>query len=88
MEELVVLSPRESEILELIADGQSAKLIARKIGISPRSAERYIENCKHKLGARNKAELVAKAMARGGSNPSLLIRDKGARRGRASTLPL
>ena len=65
MEELAALSPREREILELVAEGQSAKVIAQKTTLLPRSVERYIENCKHKLGAKNKAELVAKAMESG-----------------------
>ena len=59
----VVLNSREREILELVINGQSAKAIANKMGLSPRTVERHIENCRHKLGARNSAQLVAKALA-------------------------
>jgi|SRR3954451_9891533 DNA-binding NarL/FixJ family response regulator len=60
-----VLSSREREILELVVDGQSAKAIAQRTGLSPRTVERHIENCRHKLRARNTAQLVSKALESG-----------------------
>lgn len=58
-------SARERDVLAHIADGKSSKEIANALNLSPRSVERYIENCRYKLNARNKAELVAKAIAAG-----------------------
>lgn len=57
------LSSREREILEWVAQGMSAKEIAKSIGIAPRTVERHIENVRHKLRARNKTHMIAKAVA-------------------------
>lgn len=59
------LSSREREIVDRIAEGQSSKIIAREMNLSPRTVERYVENCRYKLHAQNKAQLVAKAIADG-----------------------
>lgn len=53
---------REHQILELVAFGRSAKEIAIKIRIAPRTAERHIENMRLKLNARNRAHLVTQAI--------------------------
>lgn len=59
------LSQREITIIELIAAGLSAKEIAQRIGIAPRTVERHAENARMKSGARNRAHMVAKAMTTG-----------------------
>jgi len=59
------LSGREREILELVAHGESSKQIAKDIGIAPRTVERHVENIRHKLRARNKTHLIAKAISFG-----------------------
>ncbi|MCJ7421196.1 response regulator transcription factor [Sphingomicrobium astaxanthinifaciens] len=59
------LTPRESEILELVATGRSARQIAAAVGLAARTVERYIENIRYKMGARNRTHLVALAIARG-----------------------
>ena len=59
------LTSRERQILELIAYGLSAKEMALRIGIAPRTVDRHIENLRHKMRARNKSHLVAKAIAFG-----------------------
>lgn len=59
------LTEREREILELVAEGLSSKQVAQHIGIAPRTVDRHIENLRHKMGARNKSHLVAKAVAFG-----------------------
>lgn len=56
------LSKRQKEILNEIANGFSAKQIAAKLSISKRTVEFYIELIKSKLGSRNRAELVKKAI--------------------------
>jgi LuxR family transcriptional regulator of spore coat protein len=56
---------RERQVLELVADGLSAKRIAQEIGIAPRTVERHIENVRNKLRAKNKTHMIAKAMAFG-----------------------
>jgi DNA-binding CsgD family transcriptional regulator len=57
------LTSREREILHLVAQGYSAKETAQEIGIAPRTVERHIENVRHKLRARNKSHMIAKAVS-------------------------
>jgi LuxR family transcriptional regulator, transcriptional regulator of spore coat protein len=59
------LTGRERQVLGMVACGMSAKQIAKNMGIAPRTVERHVENCRHKLRARNKTHLVAKAVALG-----------------------
>lgn len=59
------LTERERQILELVADGLSSKQVAQRVGIAPRTVDRHIENLRHKLRARNKSHLIAKAFAYG-----------------------
>lgn len=64
-DEPAVLTSRELRVLALVAEGQSAKGIGKQLGLSPRTVERLIENCRFKLNARNKANLISRAMAGG-----------------------
>jgi FixJ family two-component response regulator len=52
------LSRREREVLELLAVGNSNKLIARELSISPRTVEIHRSNMMTKLGAAHAAEAV------------------------------
>jgi DNA-binding NarL/FixJ family response regulator len=59
-----LLSPRELEILTEISAGRSNKSIARTLGISLHTVKFHIESLLRKLGARTRAEAVAKALER------------------------
>lgn len=52
------LSAREAEVLELLAAGHSNKLIARDLGISPRTVEVHRASMMSKLGATHAANAV------------------------------
>ena len=50
------LTPRESEILKLIADGQSNKLIARNLGISDGTVKLHVKAVLRKLEVHSRVE--------------------------------
>jgi two-component system response regulator FixJ len=57
------LSPRQIEVMHLVADGLSNKEIALKLDISPRTVENYRAWVMEKMGASNLADLVRKVIA-------------------------
>jgi two-component system response regulator FixJ len=57
------LSPRQVEVMHLVADGFSNKEIALKLDISPRTVENYRAWVMEKMGASNLADLVRKVIA-------------------------
>ena len=59
------LTMREREVLRLAANGYTSKEIAQQIDIAHRTVERHIENARLKLGARNRAHLIGKALKAG-----------------------
>jgi two-component system response regulator FixJ len=56
------LSPRQVEVMRLVAEGFSNKEIAQKLDISPRTVENYRAWVMEKMGAKNLADLVRKVM--------------------------
>jgi DNA-binding NarL/FixJ family response regulator len=50
------LSPRESDVLRMLADGLTDKEIAAALIISPRTVETHVSNVLHKLDVRKRAE--------------------------------
>lgn len=59
-----LLSPRESEVLRLIAEGLSNKEIGRALTISERTARFHVTSILNKLGATTRAQAVALATQR------------------------
>jgi two-component system, NarL family, response regulator LiaR len=57
-----LLSPREAQILRLIAHGLTNRAIAREIGIAPRTADQHIHNIFVKVRVRSRAEAVRYAV--------------------------
>jgi DNA-binding NarL/FixJ family response regulator len=53
-----VLTPREREVLQLLAEGKSNKETAAALGISVMTVETHRSNIMHKLGVHSVAELV------------------------------
>lgn len=56
-----LLSPREVEVLQLIAQGLTNKEIATKLVVAPSTAKRHTINIYNKLGVNNRAEATAAA---------------------------
>ena len=61
----VTLSSREVEVLELICQEYTAKEIGEKLFISPRTAEGHRRHLIEKLGVKNTAGLIVKAIKEG-----------------------
>jgi NarL family two-component system response regulator LiaR len=59
------LTPREREILELIAEGADNKTIADRLVVSPHTVRTHVQNVLAKLGAHSKLEALTIAARRG-----------------------
>jgi DNA-binding NarL/FixJ family response regulator len=59
------LTNREREVLQMAAEGLSASEIAKRLSISPRTAELHRGRMMNKLGLRNQTELIRYALKRG-----------------------
>jgi ATP/maltotriose-dependent transcriptional regulator MalT len=59
---LGALTSRETEVLTLLAEGLSNEQIARRLFISPRTAEHHVSNILAKLGLTSRAEATAYAV--------------------------
>jgi DNA-binding NarL/FixJ family response regulator len=64
-DEFEPLTPRELEIVKLIAEAHSTKEIADILVISPKTVERHRANILEKLGMRDRVELARYAIRRG-----------------------
>jgi DNA-binding NarL/FixJ family response regulator len=61
----VNLTPREREVLELLALGASNKVIARRLGLSFHTAKAHVATVLEKLGAGSRADAVARGARAG-----------------------
>lgn len=59
------ITPREEEILKLVAEGRSSREIADLLVISPKTVERHRANLLAKLGLRDRVELTRYAIRTG-----------------------
>ena len=64
-EDDVPLTPRELEVLALLAEGLSNKAIARRLGISVHTAKFHVGALMDKLDAVGRTDAVAHAVRRG-----------------------
>ena len=59
------LTPRETDVLELLAEGLPNKFIAERLGISDQTVKYHIASIFGKLGASNRTDAVRRALRRG-----------------------
>lgn len=59
------LTPRELQVLKLVAEGHRSDEVAELLGISPRTVERHRSSLLAKLGMRDRVELTRYAIRRG-----------------------
>ncbi len=55
----VTLSPREREVLRLVADGLSNKAIASELGISEKTVKTHLTSVFHRIGVRDRTAAAA-----------------------------
>lgn len=67
-EALQTLTPRETEVMQRVVSGQSNKVIAMDLGVSPRTVELHRSRVMRKLGMRSLAALV-RAVGKSSSSP-------------------
>ena len=72
------LTPREMQILQLVWDGYTSRLIAEQLQISIKTAEAHRANMMKKLRASNTAQLVKAAFEAGLLQPSFVDAASGA----------
>jgi ATP/maltotriose-dependent transcriptional regulator MalT len=59
------LTPREHDVLELVAEGLSNKAIGARLGISDQTVKFHVASICGKLGVANRTEAVRRALRRG-----------------------
>ncbi len=59
------LTPREQQVLTLVRVGRSNGEIAYKLKLREHTVETHVQHLRNKLGARNRVELVSRAVALG-----------------------
>ena len=59
------LTPRETEVLRLVAKGLTAKQVAERLVLSHRTVENHVQNTLSKLQLHNRAQLVRYAVEKG-----------------------
>jgi DNA-binding NarL/FixJ family response regulator len=59
------LTPREIQVLELLAEGLPNKAIAQTLGISDQTVKFHVSSISGKLGAANRTDIVRRAVRRG-----------------------
>jgi len=61
----IKVTPREQQILNLVAAGQTSKLMAKQLSLSVRTVERHRANLLKKFSQRNSVTLVQSAIRHG-----------------------
>jgi two-component system, NarL family, nitrate/nitrite response regulator NarL len=62
--ESALLTPRESEVIRMIAEGLSVPQIAARLYVSPSTVKSHVQNLYEKLGVSDRGAAVAEAMRR------------------------
>ncbi|MFJ8011042.1 response regulator transcription factor [Streptomyces sp. NPDC096339] len=56
--ELPTLTPREQEVLAYLAQGDTYRMIACRMGLSPHTVDTYLRRLRSKTGAANRTQLT------------------------------
>ena len=61
----MTLTPRQRQVLSLMADGKTTREIAYELGLSPFTVKNYIERIYERLGVLDRVQAVSTAMREG-----------------------
>lgn len=61
----VKMTPRECEVLQSLAEGLSAKEVAQRLNMAPKTVECHIERVRLKTNAKNRLQMVVIALRAG-----------------------
>lgn len=64
-EELDELTPRQHEVLQLLACGYSTKLVANELSVAPETVRNHVRGILHALGVHSRLAAIAEARRRG-----------------------
>jgi DNA-binding NarL/FixJ family response regulator len=64
------LTPRQTDVLQLLAEGLTSKEIADRIGLSTRTVEMHVSRLLQRLHCRTRPEAIRTALERGWLQPS------------------
>jgi DNA-binding NarL/FixJ family response regulator len=81
------LTPREQEVLGLLADGLEQDDIANRLFITPKTVAKHIERILGKLGVRSRAQAVVLALRGDSLDAEASTQAHGARRSAAAPAP-
>ena len=65
------LTPRERQIVEMLACGATGEQIAQRLVLSPETVQKHVHTAKRKIGAETRAHLIALALTRGLIDPAV-----------------
>ncbi|GGM88889.1 response regulator transcription factor [Streptomyces fuscichromogenes] len=63
-----LITPREKQVLSLLAEGLTYGSIARRLGISPRTVDTHLRRLRAKTGAANRMQLAVMSHLWGNSS--------------------
>jgi DNA-binding NarL/FixJ family response regulator len=66
----LLLTPREEQVVALVADGLTNRLVAGELGLSEHTIKKYLLRIFDKVGISSRVELVLYAMAHGSKRPA------------------
>ncbi len=75
---LKLLTPREEQVVALVADGLSNREVARELSLSEHTIKKYLFRIFDKLGISSRVELVLYAVSHGGSRQAEWLAGAGA----------
>lgn len=62
---MAVLTPRQIEVLQLVADGLPNRVIARRLGIEVVTVKNHMYAINERMGARNRVDAVVRGIQQG-----------------------